>query len=232
MAKGIYASGEGKISLSFDGGTTYTELDNKNITNIGITIDGEEQTWTGFNNGGWQSSYMTAKSASVSIDKNLNLKDATDQKLVETILTKNAYDHNYVSIKFEFPIISDLPTTTPATWTVEGVLKPGDILSSAAEDMAPLNFEIVSNGKPVYVKEVVPTNVTVSEADLNVVFTGSGSSKDYTFNASVASGNVTVSAAPAGGSLSDGQVVTFTLTPASGYVVNSKVSDTIEVTVS
>ena len=145
-----FASGEGKVEISLDGGTTWAEL--KDVTNFGISVDTSDETWTPFSGGGFQKAYATSKSLSVSVEKNLNASEVVDQEILSLAFVSDVSNHNFATVKFEFPLIDDT-NTTPATLEITGPIIIGDVVSGASTDMSMLNFEIHSNGKPVYAQE-------------------------------------------------------------------------------
>lgn len=152
MAKEIYASGESKIEISFDNGTTYFEL--KNTTAVNFSMDNNKEEFVPFNGGGWKKAYITSKGLGISVEKKYKPAEDADKKLMELALSKTAYEHNYASIKFTFPMIAE-KATTAATFEAEVAISISDLVSQGSEDVANLKFEGTVNGKPTYTEEVV-----------------------------------------------------------------------------
>lgn len=147
--KKIYASGEGKIEMSFDG-TTWSEV--VDATSFSITIDGKTESWTPFNGDGWTKNYMVSKGMKISIDKKYQPTNDLDKKLVELALTKSAYDHNNMKLRFTLPKFLEA-SQTAAQLVMDVVVNVKEVLSKGSEDIAPLSIECDVNGKPTYIEE-------------------------------------------------------------------------------
>lgn len=147
----VYASGEGKIEISFDAGATYLEL--KDVTEVGFKADNNRSEWNPFSTDGWTRNYVTTKSLSMSISKKHILGNDADDKLVDMLVTQSAYSQNGIKFKFTFPKTADA-IATAATLEFDASIKFDSAFTAAAEEMATLDFEAMVDGKPTYTKEV------------------------------------------------------------------------------
>lgn len=108
-----------------------------------VSFDNGVEEWTPFNTEGWTRRLMTAKSITISVTAKRNVGDAGNDA-VAGLAFKNGRDAER-TVQWTFPD----GTTVKFTSAVINVTNAGSGDSTA---VAPLEFEIMSNGKP----EVTP----------------------------------------------------------------------------
>ena len=108
-----------------------------------ITIDTGVEEWNSIKNGGWRSALATAKALSMSMSGKRCLGD-TGNDFVASKWNKNGQDC-YSSCKITLP--------NDDTLVFDCVVQVTSFLGSDATAVAPLEFELLSNGEPVYTEQ-------------------------------------------------------------------------------
>ena len=147
MVKKVYGSGEGKIEISFDDAQTWLVLDD--VETFEMTVDGKVVEWTPHNGGGWGKNYFVGKTLKVALEKKYNPSADGDKEIVTTALTKSAYSHNYVQLRFTLPLV-DSQKSNAAYIDMEASLNVEQLFASGSEDVAPLKCNFLVNGAPTY----------------------------------------------------------------------------------
>lgn len=112
-----------------------------------VSLDNGVEEWTTMDAGGWTRRLMTAKSLSISINGKRNVGDPGNDYVASKAFTNGRDSEGYLCWNF------------PDGTTVEfegAVFNVTDFMAGDATNVAPLNFEALSNGKP---KVTLPENV-------------------------------------------------------------------------
>lgn len=117
---------------------TYAEIADMESANI--TVDTGVEEWNSITEGGWRKALATAKSLSMSMSGKRCLGDEGND-YVANMWNKNGQDCN-----------SSCKITVPNgdTLVFDCVVQVTSFLGSDATAVAPLEFELLSNGEPVY----------------------------------------------------------------------------------
>lgn len=105
-----------------------------------MSIDGTVQTWTPMTTDGWQRALMTGKSFSISLKGKRNVGDPGNDYVAGTTFADGLDCSSKATI--EFPDGAKLAFDCVVSVTNNG---GGD-----ATDVAPLEFDLQGDGKPVY----------------------------------------------------------------------------------
>lgn len=125
-------------------GTVGEETPSTSIANceeFSVAFDNGVEEWNAFEQEGWKSRLMTAKSVTISVKGKRTLGD-TGNDLIAGLTYKNGRDVE-VNFLWNFPDGS----TVLFKNAVVSVTANG---SGASTGVAPLEFEVMSNGKPIY----------------------------------------------------------------------------------
>lgn len=120
---------------------TYVEIADMESANI--TVDTGVEEWNSITEGGWRKALATAKSLTMSMSGKRSLGDAGND-YVASMWNKNGQDCN-----------SSCRITVPNgdTLTFDCVVQVTSFLGSDSTAVAPLEFELLSNGEPVYTEQ-------------------------------------------------------------------------------
>ena len=105
-----------------------------------VTIETGVETWTPLSEGGWQRALATAKSMKISMKGKRNVGDPGND-YIAGLAFKNGRDCDS-AFKFTFPdgAVVSCPVVVSVT----------DFVGGDSTNVAPLAFDLVSNGKPTY----------------------------------------------------------------------------------
>lgn len=117
---------------------TYAEIADMESANI--TVDTGVEEWNSIMDGGWRKALATAKSLTMSMSGKRCLGDEGNDHIASK-WNKNGQDC-YSSCKITVP--------NGDTLTFDCVVQVTSFLGSDATAVAPLEFELLSNGEPVY----------------------------------------------------------------------------------
>lgn len=117
---------------------TYAEI--AEMESASITVDTGVEEWNSIKNGGWRSALATAKALSMSMSGKRCLGD-TGNDFVSSKWNANGPDC-YSSCKITLP--------NEDTLIFDCVIQVTSFLGADATNVAPLEFELLSNGEPVY----------------------------------------------------------------------------------
>lgn len=126
----------------FQFGVDKTNLQNiADMESFSVSIDNGIEEWNPYENKGWVSRLMTAKSISISVTGKRNVGDAGNDAIASMFM-KNGRDAQG-HFQWTFP--------DGATVLFENaVVSVTNIGAGDSTGVAPLEFEIMSNGKPTY----------------------------------------------------------------------------------
>ena len=112
------------------------------MENANISIDTGVETWYSIKDGGWQKALATAKAFSMDMSGKRCLGDAGNDYIASK-WNANGQDCNS-NCKITFPNGDSL--------TFDCVIQVTSIWGADGTNVAPLEFTLVSNGEPLYVK--------------------------------------------------------------------------------
>lgn len=133
-ASGVYPCYENQFKID----------DNKTIADMesfSVSIDNGVEEWTPFEGEGWIRRLMTAKSMTISVSGKRNVGDDGND-LVASLAGKCGRD-------VEKPFVWNLPDGSSITFA-NAVISVTNIGSGDSTAAAPLEFEVMSNGKPTF----------------------------------------------------------------------------------
>lgn len=110
------------------------------LEEIGLDVDGNDEKWTTIGSGGWQSALNTGKGLKLSGKAKRSVGDPGNDFIAGTAL-KIGTDC-YTPVEWSFPDGSKLSFT--------GVISIKKFMGGKATDVAPLEFDILSHGKPTW----------------------------------------------------------------------------------
>lgn len=111
---------------------------------FGMSIDGNVENWTPMNTAGWARALMTGKSFSISLNGKRNVGDEGND-YVAALAWKDGLDCSSKG-EIEFPDGSKL--------TFDCVVNVTNTSGADSTNVAPLEFELIGDGKPVYTPAV------------------------------------------------------------------------------
>lgn len=104
-----------------------------------LSISNGVETWTPMDTEGWQRALMTAKANTISMSGKRNIGDAGNDFVAGKVF-KNGHDAEGY---FEW----ELPDGTTIAWT-NAVFDVKNMGGGDSTNVAPLEFDVISNGKP------------------------------------------------------------------------------------
>ena len=140
IKNGVFPCYENQFAVG-QNGTDTAETTIANCEEFSVSFDNGVEEWTAFENEGWKSRLMTAKSVTISVKGKRTVGDAGND-LIAGLAFKNGTAVQ-VPFKWAFPDGS----TVLFKNAVVSVTANG---SGASTGVAPLEFEVMSNGKPEY----------------------------------------------------------------------------------
>ncbi|SDY13164.1 phage tail tube protein [Eubacterium barkeri] len=112
----------------------------KNMETFEITVDGNVEDWTSMENDGWASALMTGKSFSISLKGKRDVGDPGND-YVAAAAWKDGLDCS-TKAQIEFP--------DGAKLVFNAVLDVKTIEGADSTNVAPLEFDMIGDGKPTY----------------------------------------------------------------------------------
>lgn len=137
-ATGVYPCYQNQFKID-TGTTTATMSDIADCETFSVSFDNGVETWTPFNTEGWLRRLMTAKAVTISVKAKRNVGDAGNDA-VAALTFKNGRD---VEKDFEW----DFPDGTKIKFP-KSVIDVKNNGSGDSTAVAPLEFDVLSNGKP------------------------------------------------------------------------------------
>ncbi len=140
VSSGVYPCYENQFAVGKAGTDTAT-TPIANCDEFSVAFDNGVEEWTAFENEGWKSRLMTAKSVTISVKGKRTIGDAGNDQIAD-LAFKNGTAVQ-LPFKWTFPNgASVLFKNAVISVTANGV--------GASTGVAPLEFEVMSNGKPEY----------------------------------------------------------------------------------
>jgi hypothetical protein len=145
MAKttGVYPVYENQFKVDKEGGDGST-ADNlvsiADMESFSVSIDGNVEEWKPFDQEGWTRRLVTGKSLTVSVSGKRNVGDAGNDYIAS--LTLKTGSAACTTLVWTFP--------DGATLTIKGVVNVTEWGGGDSTVVAPLAFDIMSDGKPTF----------------------------------------------------------------------------------
>ena len=137
---GVYPCYENQFKIGAAGEET-PSTDIANCEEFSVTFDNGVEEWNPFEAEGWKNRLMTAKSITISVKAKRTIGD-TGNDMVADLALKNGREAE-----------KNFLWTFPSGATVlfkNAVISVGNNGTGGATSVAPLEFDVMSNGKPVY----------------------------------------------------------------------------------
>ncbi len=139
---GVYPVFKNVFKIDTTGGTG--EASNlktiADMESFSVSIDGNVEEWKPFDQEGWTRRLVTGKALTVSISGKRNIGDAGNDYVAGLALKTGADSHT--TVVWTFP--------SGATLTIPCVINVTEWESGDSTAVAPLAFDIMSDGKPEY----------------------------------------------------------------------------------
>lgn len=139
---GVYPVFKNVFKIDTTGGTG--EASNlktiADMENFSVSIDGNVEEWKPFDQEGWTRRLVTGKALTVSVSGKRNIGDAGNDYVAGLALKTGADSHT--TVVWTFP--------SGATLTIPCVINVTEWESGDSTAVAPLAFDIMSDGKPTF----------------------------------------------------------------------------------
>lgn len=140
---GVYPVYENQFKIDKTGGTGATAENHVTIADMesfSVSIDGNVEEWKPFDQEGWTRRLVTGKALTVSVSGKRNIGDAGNDYVAGLALKTGADSHT--TVVWTFP--------SGATLTIPCVINVTEWESGDSTAVAPLAFDIMSDGKPTF----------------------------------------------------------------------------------
>ncbi len=141
--KGVYPVYENQFKIDKTGGDGATEDSLVTIAvmeSFSVSIDGNVEEWKPFDHEGWTRRLVTGKSITISVSGKRNIGDAGNDYVAGLALKTGAASKT--TVIWTFP--------SGATLKIPCVINVTEWESGESTNVAPLAFDIMSDGKPTY----------------------------------------------------------------------------------
>lgn len=140
-ATGVYPVYENQFQVDVSTSGTASFKDIADMETFSVSIDNNVEEWTPFTTEGWTRRLMTGKSITVTVSGKRNVGDDGND-FIAGLFMKNGRDAE-CDFKWTFP---DGATLTFA----DAIVNVTNMGAGDSTAVAPLEFEVMSNGKPTY----------------------------------------------------------------------------------
>ena len=140
---GVYPCYENQFSIDITGGDGSTEANNKTIADMesfSVSIDGNVEEWSPYDMEGWMRRMVTGKSIGITVSGKRNIGDSGND-YVAGIALETGRDCE-TTVTWNFP--------SGAKLVIPCVINVTEWGAGDSRSVAPLAFEIQSNGKPTF----------------------------------------------------------------------------------
>ena len=139
---GVYPVFKNMFKIDTTGGTGETNVLKAiaDMESFSVSIDGNVEEWKPFDQEGWTRRLVTGKALTVSVSGKRNIGDAGNDYVAGLALKTGADSHT--TVVWTFP--------SGATLTIPCVINVTEWESGDSTAVAPLAFDIMSDGKPEY----------------------------------------------------------------------------------
>lgn len=143
---GVYPCYENQFGIGTKGAGRGTPVTYKTIADMesfSVSFDNGVEEWTPFETEGWMRRLMTSKALTITVTGKRNIGDAGNDQ-VAAMYNKNGRDAE-APFQWTFPDGSKLEMA-------EAVINVTNIGAGDSTGVGPLEFEVMSNGKPSFVE--------------------------------------------------------------------------------
>lgn len=140
---GVYPVYENQFKIDITGGDGSTEDNNKTIADMesfSVAIDGNIEEWKPFDQEGWTRRLLTGKSITITVSGKRNVGDPGNDYVAGLALKTG--EEATTTLTWTFP--------SGAKLVLKGVVSVTEWGSGDSTNVAPLNFDIASDGKPTF----------------------------------------------------------------------------------
>lgn len=140
---GVFPCYENQFSIDVTGGDGATAANNKTIADMesfSVAIDGNVEEWNPYDTEGWTRRLVTGKSITISVSGKRNIGDDGND-YVAGLATKTGSDCS-TTVTWNFP--------SGAKLVIPCVVNVTEWEARDARNVAPLAFDIMSDGKPTF----------------------------------------------------------------------------------
>lgn len=140
MAKlGVFPCYENQFGVKIGGGNSFSTI--ADMETFGVSFNNGVQEWTPFETEGWVRRLMTSKGLTLSVKGKRNVGDEGND-FIASLYNKNGRDVE-VDFQWTFPDGS-------AVLLKGAVINVTNVGAGESTGVAPLEFEVMSNGKPEF----------------------------------------------------------------------------------
>lgn len=136
MTTGVFPCYENQFHV---GATAESKATISECESFSVSIDNGVETWTPFTSNGWQSALQTAKAITISVSGKRDMGDEGNDFVANKWLANGQDAYAYFDWTF--------PDGTVVSWD-KAVINVTNINGGDSTNVAPLEFDIISNGKP------------------------------------------------------------------------------------
>lgn len=141
MAKtGVYPVWENKFKISTSGRSTPALVTIADLETFSIAIDGNVEEWSPMDAEGWLRRMVTGKSLTISLSGKRNIGDPGNDYVANNAWKTGADCETH--FEWEFP--------SGAKLAFDCVLSVTNVGGGDSRNVAPLEFEVLSDGKPTF----------------------------------------------------------------------------------
>ena len=141
ITSGVYPCFENQFKVNTGTGTTATWSTIADMETFSVSIDNGVEEWTPFEQEGWRRRLMTAKSITLTVNGKRNVGDTGNDFVAGLFMTSGQNAQADFQWTFANGAILELD---------DAVVNITNMGAGDSTAVAPLEFEIMSNGKPTY----------------------------------------------------------------------------------
>ena len=141
VESGVFPCYENQFKVNTSSTSTASWATIADMETFGVSFDNGVEEWTPFESEGWTRRLMTAKSITISVNGKRNIGDDGNDFIAGKLMANGRTAE--VDFQWEFP--------DGAVLQLDGaVLNITNIGAGDSTNVGPLEFEVMSNGKPTY----------------------------------------------------------------------------------
>lgn len=140
-ATGVYACWKNAFAIGAAGGQSAPTTTIADCVTFSIAFNNKVEEWTPFNADGWMRRYMTGKDVTISVSAKRNIGDAGND-MISAVSFENEHEAER-DFAINFPDGSKV-------WFKNAVISVTNNGGGDSTNVAPLEFTVMSNGKPVF----------------------------------------------------------------------------------
>lgn len=148
ISSGVYPVYENQFKVDVSATSSPSWKTIADMETFSVSIDNGVEEWTPFTTEGWTRRLMTAKSISISVSGKRNVGDDGND-YIAGLFMKNG-TASQAGFQWTFPDGATLVLS-------DAVINISNMGAGDSTDVAPLEFEVLSNGKPTYTAAATTT---------------------------------------------------------------------------